>query len=336
MGMHRLEIEERPTYLRDKQACAAVGQSRLMSVYQQAFDRFESPTAQILLTEDDFASRKRYLNLRNTMSRLLELGVLPIVNENDSISTSEIEEAVGDSGRAAVFGDNDQLSALVASKLEADLLLLLSDVDGLLPRSPVNDADEKTLTPLSLVSEITDEVLAMAIGTAAGNIEGKRSNSRGRGGMASKLDAIKIAVQSGVSAVIANGFEPGTIGKVLGGENVGTLFAPKKRLRGRKHWIAFASASAGSARVNDGAKDALIHRGSSLLFSGVEHVDGDFNQGDVVSIVDASGNEFARGMSNYGADRARLLVGKGRAEIAAEVGADCPELITRDNIALKF
>ena len=170
---------------------------------------------------------------------------------------------------------------------------------------------------------------------AGGESGEKRGNARSRGGMVSKLNAIKIAVQSGVSAVIASGFQPGTVGQVLGGENVGTLFAPKKRLRGRKHWIAFASATTGSARVNDGAKDALINRGSSLLFSGVEHIDGDFTQGDVVSILDASGSEFARGMSNYGATRARLLVGMGREEIAAEVGADCPELITRDNIALR-
>jgi len=331
MGMHRLDMEERPSYLRDKQACAAVGQSRLMSVYQQAFDRFEIPTAQILLTEDDFVSRKRYLNLSNTMSRLVELGVLPIVNENDSLSTSEIEETVGDGGRTAVFGDNDQLSALVASKLEADLLLLLSDVDGLFPRSPVDTADKVVLEPLSIVREITDEVATMAngVGDDAGG------KGRGRGGMSSKLEAIKVAIQSGVPAVIANGVEPGTIGKVLAGEDVGTLFTSRKRLRGRKHWIAFASATAGKAHVNDGARDALLNRGSSLLFSGVVRIEGDFNQGDVVSILDTAGNELARGMSNYGANRARRLVGMGRREIAAEVGADHPELITRDNIALK-
>ena len=236
MGMNRLEYDKRPTSLQDKQACAAIGQIQLMAVYQQGFDRYQLPTAQLLLTEDDFASRTRYLNLRNTMFRLLEMGVLPIVNENDSISTSEIEEP--GAGKGAVFGDNDELSALVASKLDADLLLLLTDVNGLYSSSPNpgNGEDEK---PLSIVREITDEITAMA--------EDNR-DERSRGGMTSKLQAITIAVQSGIPAVIANGLTADVVRDVLAGEDAGTLFLPGKRLKSRKRWIAYASSTTASRR----------------------------------------------------------------------------------------
>ena len=319
MGMSRLEFDKRPTSLPDKQACAAIGQIQLMAVYQQGFDRYQIPTAQLLLTEEDFASRDRYLNLRNTMFRLLEMGVLPIVNENDSISTSEIEEPSSD--RGAIFGDNDQLSALVASKLDADLLLLLTDVDGLFPRSP-STGGETDSEPLSIIGEITSEITAMA----GGNGDGP-----GRGGMASKLRAITIALQSGIPAVIANGLKPEVIGEVLGGRDVGTLFLPGKRIKSRKHWIAYASSAAGSVEVNPGAKKALVEQGSSLLFKGAVRIDGDFRRGDVLSIIDGEGVELARGISNYDSQETCELLGRDSNEIA---DADFPEFITRDNITL--
>ena len=319
MGMSRLEFDKRPTSLPDKQACAAIGQIQLMAVYQQGFDRYQIPTAQLLLTEEDFASRDRYLNLRNTMFRLLEMGVLPIVNENDSISTSEIEEPSSD--RGAIFGDNDQLSALVASKLDADLLLLLTDVDGLFPRSP-STGGETGGTPLSIVGEITDEITSMADGNGDGP---------GRGGMASKLRALTIALQSGIPAVIANGLKPEVIGEVLGGRDVGTLFLPGKRIKSRKHWIAYASSAAGSVEVNPGAKKALVEQGSSLLFKGAVRIDGDFRRGDVLSIIDGEGVELARGISNYDSQETCELLGRDSNEIA---DADFPEFITRDNITL--
>ncbi len=332
MGMNSLGFAERPTFLRDKQASAAVGQIRLMAIYQQAFDRFQIPTAQILITEEDFASRKRYLNLRNTMSRLIELGVIPIVNENDSISTSEIEKHVVDANRPPVFGDNDELSALVASKLEADLLLILSDVDGLYPSSPassisssISSSSSNSLRPISVVPEINSDVYKM-VGSGS---------ARGRGGMASKIGAVEVAVKSGVPSLIANGLDPTTIRRIFDGEDVGSLFLPKGRLQSRKHWIAFASATSGRVHVNDGARDALIHRSSSLLFSGVTSIDEDFRRGDVLSIIDSNGVEFARGMSNYNSGKARQLIGKGRDEITATDWADHPELITRDNIAVR-
>ncbi len=329
LGMDRLGREERPTTLPDKQACAAVGQIRLMSTYQQAFDRYGIPTAQFLLTEEDFSSRRRYLNLRNSMSRVIELGVLPIVNENDVVSTSEIEAGPGRAGRgvrSVVFGDNDHLSALVASKLDADLLLVLSDVGGLYQRAAeAAPAEGAAAAPIAVVPEITPEVRAMA---GAGN-------GRGRGGMASKLAAIDIVVQSGIPAVIASGQEPDIVSRVMARESVGTLFLPAGRLSSRKHWIGFASATAGHVEVNAGARDALVDRGSSLLFAGVTAIEDDFRRGDVVSILGPDHQEFARGIANYDADVARALVGKKTAEIAAVAGADYPEFITRDNIALR-
>ncbi|MCS5628945.1 MAG: glutamate 5-kinase [Planctomycetes bacterium] len=318
MGMNRLEFDKRPTSLQDKQACAAIGQIQLMAVYQQGFDRYQLPTAQLLLTEDDFASRTRYLNLRNTMFRLLEMGVLPIVNENDSISTSEIEEP--GTGKGAVFGDNDELSALVASKLDADLLLLLTDVNGLYASSPDPGNGEK---PLSIVREITSEITAMA---------GDSSDERSRGGMGSKLQAITIAVQSGIPAIIVNGLTADVVRDALAGEDVGTLFLPGKRLKSRKHWIAYASSTTGLAEINPGAREALAERGSSLLFTGTVRIEGDFKRGDVISIIDDDGQEFARGISNYDSRQAEALLGKELDEIA---DADFPEFITRDNIALK-
>ena len=320
MGMNRLEFDKRPTSLQDKQACAAIGQIQLMAVYQQGFDRYQLPTAQLLLTEDDFASRTRYLNLRNTMFRLLDMGVLPIVNENDSISTSEIEEP--GAGKGAVFGDNDELSALVASKLDADLLLLLTDVNGLYASSPDpgNGENEK---PISIVREITSEITAMAADSR---------DERSRGGMASKLQAITIAVQSGIPAVIVNGLTADVVRDVLAGEDVGTLFLPGKRLKSRKHWIAYASSTTGLTEINPGAREALVERGSSLLFTGAVRIEGEFKRGDVISIIDGDGQEFARGISNYDSLQAEALLGKDLDEIA---DADFPEFITRDNIALK-
>lgn len=324
MGAHRLGFSELPTYLREKQACAAVGQIRLMAVYQHALENFDVPTAQILLTEDDFSSRNRYLNLRNTMHRLLELGVLPIVNENDSVSTSEIEESLtGEVGRTP-FGDNDVLSALVASKLGADLLLLLTDVDGLYAQGPPGEADGST-RPLSVVREITPEIESMA----------GRGGARGRGGMASKLAAVRVAVESGSLVVIADGGRPGIIRSVLAGEPVGTLFLPRRRPGSRKRWIAFASSVAGRVVVNEGAYEALVRRRSSLLFAGVIRVEEDFKRGDVVSVVNHLGEEFARGITNYDAGQASRLLGKRSEEIVRIAGHNFEELINRDNLAVR-
>jgi glutamate 5-kinase len=331
MGMDRLGLKKKPVFLPDKQACAAVGQIRLMSVYEQAFHRFGIATAQILLTEDDFSSRVRYLNLRNTLGRLLDLSVLPIVNENDTVSTSEIEMAPeGGLERKGVFGDNDRLSALVASKLGADLLVVLSDVDGLYPPGVIDKAlagggvAGPAGPPVPLVQEVTPEVEAMA----------KDASGRGRGGMLSKLRSIKVALEGGSLAVIANGTRPGILPRILRGEEIGTIFLPKRRIPSRKRWLAYATAPAGKVVVNAGARKALVEGRSSLLFAGVIGIEGDFRRGDAVTIADESGSEFAKGIVNYAAKDALPFLGKRSAEIAETAGKDYEELMTRDNIVV--
>jgi glutamate 5-kinase len=231
-----------------------------------------------------------------------------------------------------IFGDNDRLSALVMSKLGADLLVLLSDVDGLYPWSPSADEArsalsseaEPPLRPIPLVREITPEIEAMC----------RAGNARGRGGMISKLRSIKVALEGGGLAVIANGAMAGTLQRLLDGEELGTLFLPRRKVASRKRWIAYASAPAGKVFVNAGARDALVERRSSLLFAGVVRLESEFKRGDVVLIVDEAGNEFARGIVNYAAGDAMPLIGKRSAEIAEVAGQDYEELIHRDNIAL--
>ncbi len=217
LGVQRLGLTEKPTLLSSKQACAAIGQGRLMSVYEQGFEKLGLLTAQVLLTGDDFRSPERYRNLRATLDRLLELGTVPVLNENDAVSTRELETK--DHGHA-VFGDNDELSALVATKLAADLLVILSDVDGLYTANPARNVDAERIPA---VREVTEEVEALADGASA----------RGRGGMATKLRAARAANRGGVIAVIANGRVPGILDKVLSGEDVGTVFLPPRTGAGR-------------------------------------------------------------------------------------------------------
>jgi len=344
LGMDRLGLKRRPATLPEKQACAAVGQIRLMSVYEQAFERFGMATAQILLTEEDFANRVRYLNLRNTVNRLLDHEVIPIINENDTVSTSEIEMGPpGSTHRRTIFGDNDRLSALVTSKLGADLLILLSDVDGLYPWGPRETDPEdgreaaggeteaasgarKTSrgAPIPLVREITPEVEAMC----------REGNPRGRGGMISKIQSIRVALEGGGNAIIANGTKAGILQRVLDGQEVGTLFLSQRKIPSRKRWIAYASSSAGTVVVNAGAREALVGRRSSLLFAGVVRVESDFKRGDVVTIVDEGGAEFGRGIVNYSARDAVPLLGKRSSEVLELAGQDSAELIHRDNIVL--
>ena len=323
LGMQRLGFAERPQLLADKQACAAVGQSRLMGVYQDAFDRYRIATAQILLTEEDFSSRPRYLSLRSTLQRLLQLGVVPIINENDSVSTSEIETFMGKPGtpdHIPVFGDNDTLSALVAAKLDADVLILLSDVDGLYTAPP----GESGAVKIPVVEAVTPRLEAMA----------GESSARGRGGMRTKLRAAKIATRSGVLVLIANGGEPAILRRILEGDEVGTVFLARRELSGKKRWIAFATAVKGQVRINDGARDALVQRQASLLFAGVLSLAGDFQRGDVVGISDAQGQEFARGVANYSRTDAEPLIGKRSGEIKDRLAPGTGELITRDSIVI--
>jgi glutamate 5-kinase len=326
LGAERLALTKRPHLLPLKQACAAVGQGRLMALYSDGFDRFGIKAAQLLLTEEDFSNRNRYLNLRGTITKLLELGVLPIINENDTVSTAELESLDRSSFIRVNFGDNDKLSALVASKIEAELLLILTDVEGLYTADPVASKDAELIR---IVKEITPAIEEIARGST------QASGSRaGRGGIKTKLEAARIATRSGCATIIAGGRLPNVIDSIFAGQELGTLFLPHPGLRGKRRWIAFATTVRAALLVNEGARRALIERKASLLAAGVLEVRGSFERGDVVSILDEDEREFARGMVNYTSDEARKISGlhSDRIEELIE-DRNYDALITRDNIA---
>jgi len=305
-GMAWLALGETRT-VPEKQAAAAVGQSLLMQTYGDAFARRNVKVAQVLLTRDDISQRRRFLNARNTLAQLSRWDVVPIVNENDTVVVEEIR-----------FGDNDTLAARAAILVGADLLVLLSDVEGLyLP-----EADD----PVRIVKAITPAVRSAArrSGTAAGT-----------GGMITKLEAADIATQSGVSMVIARGRRPGVLRDIAAGKLVGTLFPAEHQLTSRKRWIAFGPQIRGKVQVNEGCRTSLTKRGRSLLLVGMTAVHGRFSRGDLVAIVDEQGNEFARGLVNYTSAEAQRLVGRRSNEIAAELGSkDFDEVIHRDNLVI--
>jgi glutamate 5-kinase len=325
LGAEQLRLQRKPQLLALKQACAAIGQGRLMSLYSDAFERLDITTAQLLLTEEDFSNRRRYLNLRSTITKLLELGALPIINENDPVSTAEIESIDASQYVKVNFGDNDKLSALVASKIEADLLVLLTDVEGLFTANPAESSDAQLIP---LVEEITTETENLANGR-----EGRQSRL-GRGGMKTKIEAARIATHSGCATIIASGKLPSVIDRVFAGEEIGTLFLPKSSLQGKRKWIAFATTVKSALVVNDGARRALMESKASLLPAGVIEVRGEFERGDAVSILDEQEREFARGIVNYSGDEARRITGKRSDKIDELVeNRNYDALITRDNIA---
>ncbi|OGI00367.1 MAG: glutamate 5-kinase [Candidatus Melainabacteria bacterium GWF2_37_15] len=304
-----------------KQAHAAVGQGQLMHFYEEAFEKFNIITAQILLTAEDFSVRKKYLSLRNTLNTLLELGVVPIINENDAISTSELE-GYKENGVTVCFGDNDKLSALVASKLDADILVILSDVDGLYTGNPKTNKDSKLI---SIVKDITPEIESY----------GQDASKGGRGGMKTKIEAAKIVAHSGSMVVVAGGQDPDIIRKIFRGEEVGTLFLPVEHLSGRKKWIAFATNIGSSIKVNEGAKKALIDKKASLMPIGIIEIKNSFKKGDVISILDEGGREFARGMTNYSSTECKKVIGKNSEEIERILGfKNYDTVVTRDNIVV--
>ena len=314
LGLHSSRLGD----LVVRQACAAVGQSLLMQAYEQLFSAHDVRIAQVLLTEDDFTDWKRYTNLRRTMERLLKLGVLPIVNENDTVSTAELEYVASDTDR--VFGDNDRLGALVMSRLESDALVLLTNVEGLLQRAPKDDsgsAEVEISQPIALVQEIGDELKAVATGPSAG----------GRGGMLTKLEAAQIAMQAGGVAVIANGARPGVLDQIFAGEQIGTTFMSTSRMAGKRRWITYAAGVRGRVIVNEGAREAIMGGKASLLCSGVVRVEQQFDPQDVVSIADCQGREFARGIVNCASNEATAL-------IEETAGARARVLVTRDNMVL--
>jgi len=294
IGLGRGLLGLHPSRLKDvvvKQACAAAGQSLLMEAYKRLFEQHKAKVAQILLTEEDFSNWDRYSNLRRTMEKLIGFGVLPIVNENDTVSTAELE-AFSNGKLSRAFSDNDRLAALVMSGLEGDALVLLTSVEGLL-RPKVGTASSsmsaiECCEMIPFVSSITPELKALA----------KGPSQNGRGGMITKLEAAEIATHCGGVAVIADGGERDVLDRLFEGHHVGTIFLPSKRMKGKRRWLAHAAEVRGRVVVDAGAQRAITRGKASLLSTGVLRIEKEFGSMDVVSIMDPDGREFARGIAN--------------------------------------
>ncbi|MCC2654986.1 MAG: glutamate 5-kinase [Panacagrimonas sp.] len=312
-GMARLGLKKRPGVLHELQAAAAVGQMGLVRAWELGFEAHGIRAAQILLTHEDVADRSRYLNARATLKSLLDFGAVPVVNENDTVSTDEIR-----------LGDNDTLGALTCNLIEADLLVILTDQDGLF------DADPRIKPDARLVSEIA--LSAPELNVMAGDSKGEL----GRGGMRTKLSAARIAARSGASTAIAYGKEPQVLERLSAGESLGTLLLPDAgAMSARKRWIAGQLQARGRLHLDAGAVGVLRSQGKSLLPVGVKRVEGTFDTGDLVICLDPEGGEVARGLSNYSAADAAKIVGAKRDELLARLGYPGePELIHRDNLVL--
>jgi glutamate 5-kinase len=313
-GMTRLGIHEKPKTIPQKQALAAVGQIKLMALYERYFSQFGKNVAQVLLTHEDLANRQRYLNAKHTFQTLLESAIIPIVNENDTVAVEEMK-----------FGDNDHLSSLVATLLEAELLVILSDVEGVYDRDPKSD---RTAELIPLISDIK---------TSARQISGSTPNLYGTGGIASKLAAAEKAAAAGIPALITSGLRAGALAAVFDEDaEVGTLVMPHaNRLTHRKHWIAYNLKPAGDVIVDDGAHEAVVARGKSLLPSGLREVRGAFGVGECVRCLDVRGREFARGLVNYSAQELNQIKGLHTSKIEKALGYKAyDEIIHRDDLVL--
>jgi glutamate 5-kinase len=312
-GMQRLGWSTRPRAIHELQAAAAVGQMGLVQAYERAFDQYALRTAQVLLTHDDLSDRRRYLNARTTLTTLLALRVIPIINENDTVTTDEIR-----------FGDNDTLGALVTNLVEADVLVLLTDQPGLFTADPRRNP-AATLVRTGRADDPALESMAGGAGSAIG-----------RGGMLTKVLAARRAARSGASTIIASGREPGVLTRLAHGEELGTaLTADRNSLAARKQWLADHVRLAGRLTLDSGAVRALTHDGKSLLSIGVVAVSGSFGRGEVVGCIDPDGREIARGLVNYGAQETARILRRPSSEIESVLGyVDEPELIHRDNLVL--
>jgi glutamate 5-kinase len=314
-GKHRLNITGKLKSIPEKQAAAAIGQGRLMRVYSKLFEKQGLFVAQLLLTLSDLSDRQRYLNIRNTLSTLMEWGVTPIINENDTVAVDEIK-----------FGDNDNLAAMIANIIEADLFINLTSTDGLFDCDP---SQSKKAKLISIVHEITDQIEAAAtIDTSLG----------GTGGMKSKILAAKKVTAIGIPCVIAPGKQKNVLAEIMAGKEIGTLFLPMAdRLNSKKYWIAFTLQSRGKLVIDDGAKKALLEKSKSLLPSGIVDVEGDFDLGDPVSCVDREGTILAKGLVNYTSANIRKIKGLKTSQISQVLGRkDYDEIINRDNLAITY
>ena len=310
-GRERLQLKKRTGSIPEKQAAAAVGQGILMREYAKAFGEHDVTVAQILLTRDEISNRERYLNTRNALTKLLELGVIPIVNENDTVSVEEIK-----------IGDNDTLSALVASLIGADLLIMLTDVDGFM----MADEDEE-LQVIREIKEITQDIKEAA---------GHPSSQMGVGGMITKISAAEICSESGITTAIANGRTSGVMEKIVSGGKAGTIFRPKiSHLESRKRWLAHGLTEKGTLVIDGGAETALIKGNKSLLPVGVKEVNGKFEMGDAVSIKNEAGEEIGRGLVNYNSENLKRIAGLRSDKIIEVIGpGSTGEVIHRDNLVL--
>ena len=312
-GMARMGWKRRPNNLHGLQAAAAIGQMGLIQAWESCFTRRGLHTAQVLLTHDDLTDRRRYLNARSTLRALLDLGVIPVINENDTVANDELR-----------FGDNDTLAALVANLLEASLLVLLTDQKGLYSADPRHHAHAELISE----SRVNDPMLD--------RIAGGSGSGLGLGGMVTKVRAARLAARSGTPTIIASGAEAGVLGQIDAGQAVGTLLTPTQGAdAARKRWLAGHLKVRGRLVIDDGAIKVLRDAGRSLLAVGVREVNGDFVRGEVVSCVDAEGREVARGLVNYSAEETRRIMGRPSSQIQALLGyVDDEELIHRDNLVL--
>jgi glutamate 5-kinase len=315
VGCARLKLSERPRTMALKQAVAAVGQGRLMRVYDDFFSVLQQPIAQVLLTRGDLADRDRYINAHNTFRELLKLGVIPVVNENDTVAVDELK-----------FGDNDTLSALVASLVQADWLFLLTDVDSLYSADPRTNPDAK---PISIVEKMED--------LATLQVQASDRGSRwGTGGMATKIAAAAIATDAGVRTVIAKGQTPNNIPRILAGATIGTQFLPHPEpINARKHWIAHTLVPVGTLVLDPGAAQAIALQGKSLLAAGILSIEGEFQSQEPVRLCDPAGREIARGLANYSNTELDLIRGHHSDDIPALLGyAGAETAVHRDNLVV--
>ena len=313
-GVGKLGLSSRPTDLATLQAVAAIGQTHLIQVYEQTFAEHSRHAAQILLTASELDDRVAYLNVRNTLRRLLEMGAIPIINENDTVAVDELK---------TTFGDNDRLAGMVAGLLEGSVLAILSDVRGLFDRDP-RDPQAQVVSTVERIDESVEEMVR------------DRKTGVSKGGMASKLTTAKFVTMSGQSVIIAWGREPNVLIQLAEGKSIGTLFLPQsKTLTPRKRWIGFSAQTAGQLMVDDGEAKAMCVDGRSLLAIGVREVSGDFGKGDIVSVVNLQSTEIARGLINYSSVQVRQIRGC-RSDRIEQILGQCPyeEVIHRDNLAV--